>query len=121
MPALRIQLVAAVRQAFEQHWNGGMIHRIGAVITGQILLAHISDIARFAIVSEQMIKRLVPIRTHILRNCLIPFFAIGEGRINVKHHTPESEELVPNRIAKAEMRMCDQRGGSKSTRKGCGG
>src|SRR3546814_7492290 len=41
--------------------------------------------------SEQVIKRLIPVRTHILRNGLIPFLAIGEDRINIEHHATKSE------------------------------
>src|SRR3546814_18758131 len=57
--------------------------------------------------SEQVIKRLIPVRTHILRNGLIPFLAIGEDRINIEHHATKSEHAVLHNVADTEAGMRD--------------
>src|SRR3546814_18060350 len=82
--------------------NDDVVH---VIVEHESMLSYIRDIAAFAIFREQVIKRLIPVRTHILRNGLIPFLAIGEDRINIEHHATKSEHEVLHNVADTEAGM----------------
>src|SRR3546814_15298098 len=84
--------------------NDDVVH---VIVEHESMLSYIRDIAAFAIFREQVIKRLIPVRTHILRNGLIPFLAIGEDRINIEHHATKSEHAVLHNVADTEAGMRD--------------
>ncbi len=71
------------------------------IVHHQILLADISDVARFAIVGERMIERLVA-----ARGCSgldsVPFLAVGEDRIDIEHHAAKAEDAVFHLVADPE-------------------
>src|SRR3546814_3784391 len=68
-----------------------------------------------------MVERLVPVRTQILGDRLVPFLAIGEDRIDIEDHAAEIEQAVPNNLADSEIGMRDRRrldGGGEVGEKG---
>src|SRR3546814_16396551 len=70
-----------------------------------------------------MVERLVPVRTKILGDRLVPFLAIGEDRIDIEDHAAEIEQAVPNNLADSEIGMRDRRrldGGGEDGEKGLG-
>ena len=79
------------------------------VVGQQILLADIGDVARFRILGEQMVERLVLGRPDLLGDRLIPFLAVGEDRIDVEDHAAEVEQPVAHHLADREAGMGDRR------------
>ena len=82
-----------------------MVDRLVGIVGDQILLADIGDVARFHILGEQMVERLVLARPDILRDRLIPFRAVGEDRIDIEDHAAKIEYAVAHDIADREARM----------------
>ncbi len=76
-----------------------MIHRAALAVAHQITLAYISDIARFFILREEVIERLIARRTHVLGDRLIPFFAIGKNGIDIEDHAAKIEQAVADDLA----------------------
>jgi hypothetical protein len=50
-----------------------------------ILLGNIGDVFALSIFREQMIERLILVRSHLGRNRLIPLLGVVEFRIDVEH------------------------------------
>lgn len=79
-----------------------MINRSAFCIRDQVTLADIGDVARFLIFREQMVKWLIARRAHFFGDRLIPFFAIGEDRIDVENDAAEIEMPVANNFANSK-------------------
>lgn len=74
------------------------------IIGAQIALGGIGDVATVAIGGEQMIKRLVLLRTHAFRDSLPPFFGIGEFRIDIEHDAAKFKQVVLDHLSDIELR-----------------
>jgi len=85
------RLVTALCQLTEQLLHRRMADRLSGQILEQILLRHVSNIGCIVILGQQMVVGLILSRADILRNRLIPLFAIAELRIHVKYDSPEWE------------------------------
>lgn len=86
-----------------------MLHRLRRLVSLQILLAHISDIASFAIVGEKMVKWLIPWGARSLGDRFVPFLAIGENRIDIEDYAPKTEQTVADRVSDTKTGMSDSR------------
>ena len=91
----------------EQSCDIGMAYGFAAIIEQQILLTDIGDIAAFATFREKMIKRLVSRWLEILWNGFIPFFAIGEDRINIIDYAAKIKNPMADDIADRKTRIED--------------
>lgn len=87
-----------------------MINRSAACIGKQVLLADIGDVGTVVILSQQVIKWLLAAWADVLRDSLVPFFAIGKDRINIEDHTAKIEHPVAHNIANPEARLDVTRG-----------
>ena len=116
----RAQLIFAVSLSPEHSRDRWMIHRFPTVVSEQVLLAHISDIAGFAIFGEQVIEGLMLVGAGVFRDRLIPFLAVGEDGIDVEHDAPETEAAMLDDIADAEMRV-DNGGRAHISPENCSG
>ena len=94
--------VAAVLELFEQLRDGRMIDRATFGISHEISLADIGHVGGFLVLGEQVVEWLVARRADVLGDGFVPFFAIGEDRIDIEDHTAEIEESVANNLANAE-------------------
>ena len=106
---LALQVIAAVGERFEQVRHRRVLHRFGGAVRHQILLADISDVARFRILREQVVKGLLLGWPHFLRDCLIPLLAIGEDWIDVEDHAAKVEQAVADHVADREAGVDDRR------------
>src|SRR5665213_100739 len=68
--------------------------RRARIVGQQVLLGNIGDIFRFRVLGEQMIKRLVLVRTDVLGDRQPPFLGIVKFRIDVENHAPERKHPV---------------------------
>ena len=75
MPVLGLELVAALGEAVEHAADRRMVDRLALVVGDEVLLADISDVARLAVLGEQMVEGLVLVRADRLGDRLIPFVA----------------------------------------------
>lgn len=104
---LTLERVAAIFKSIEHPRYRRVINRPFFIVRDQILLADISNIAVFSILSEQMIKWLITARTNVFGDCRIPFFAIGKNGIDIKHNTAKFEHAVADNFANAKAGMGD--------------
>ena len=108
VPMLATQRIMAVGIAVEKAGNRGMIDHLIAIITNEILLAYISDVAAFVVLGEEMIKGLILGGPKILGDRFIPFFAVCEDRIDVEDDAAKLEQPVPHHLAYGEAGMADR-------------
>ena len=106
----RLGLSRNYAELVEQFGQSRMVHRATLAIGQQVLLADIGDIAGFAVLGEQVVERLFAVRADFLGDGFVPFLAIGEDRVDIKHHAAEIEHAVTHDIADAKARLCAQRG-----------
>src|SRR5206468_5304478 len=99
VPVLRPQLVAAALEPVEHARNARVVDRLISLVRQQILLADISDVARFRIFSEQVIEGLILGRPDRLRDRFIPFVAVGEDRVDIEDHAAKVEQSVAHDLA----------------------
>jgi len=76
-----------------------MAHRFAALIRQKILLGDIGDVFGVVVLGEQMIERLILVRTHVGRDRLVPFLGIVENRIDIEYDAAERVEAVPDDLA----------------------
>ena len=86
-----------------------MVHWPVFGIGQQVLLADIGDIAAVRIFGEKMVERLILMRANSLWNGVIPFFAIGEDRVDIKHDAAKIEYAVAHDIADGKAGFGDGR------------
>lgn len=79
-----------------------MVHRSRLTINDQILLANISHIARFFVLSEQVIEGLIAVRSNFFGDRFVPFFAVCKDRVDIKDHTAKVEQAVAHNITNAK-------------------
>ncbi len=81
-----------------------MIHWTAVAVGDQVLLADVGDVARVLVLGEQMVERLIAVRTDFFRDRIVPFLAIGEDRVDIKNHSAEVEQTVANHVTNTEAR-----------------
>jgi hypothetical protein len=116
VPVLLPQAVAPVLQPREQPGDRGMVDRLVAVVGDQVLLADIGDVARFAVLGEQVVEGLVLLRADLFGDRLVPFVAVREDGIDVEDHPAEIEHAVADDVADREIGMRDRRRGDLGNR-----
>jgi len=94
--------IATVLELFKKLRDCGVIDRSTLTVAHQIALAHVSDIARFLVLSEKVIKRLIARWTHVLRDCFVPFFAVCKDRIDIEDYSAKVEQAVAYDLANAK-------------------
>ena len=105
MAVLTLQSVATIGQSIEQTGNRRMLDWFVAVVMHQVLLADISDVAGFGILSEQVIEGLILTWAEALGDSLIPFLSICEYRVNVEDDAAKVEHAVTHHIPNREAGM----------------
>ena len=93
-----------------------MVDRTAVRVCEQVLLAHICDVGGILILSQQVIKWLVAVRAHLLRDRLVPFFAIGKDRVDIEDYAAKIEQPMPHYVTDSETRFYMTGGGDRSTR-----
>src|SRR5262249_42805849 len=73
----------------------------------KVLLGDIGDIGALGVLGEQVVERLILVRTHFGGDRLIPFICVVEFRIVVEHDPAEREDAV------ADHRSDGKFGGAK--------
>jgi hypothetical protein len=96
------QTIASVDEILEQLCHARVVDRAAFAVAEQVLLADLGDVGGMVFFREQVVKRLLALRTDVLGNRLVPFLAVGEDRIDVEHHPAEVEHAVLDDIADAE-------------------
>ncbi len=74
------------------------------MIGEQILLADIGDVGTVLIFRQQMIERLLPPWADIFRDRLIPLFAVGKNRVDIKDYAAKIERSVSHDFADSKPR-----------------
>jgi hypothetical protein len=74
------------------------------------LLADIRDVAVVAVLREQVIKRLVLCRADFSRDGVVPFFAIGKNRVNIKYYAAKFKDAVAYNVTDCEHGFGNVRG-----------
>ena len=80
-----------------------MPDRLAGIVRQQVLLGDIGDVFGFRVLREQMVERLVLVRTHVLGDRQPPFLGVVEFRIDIEDHAPERENPVANDLADLEL------------------
>src|SRR5688572_4229050 len=91
-------------EPIEQLFDGRMVDRPALAVILQVLLADVSDIARLAVLGEQVVKRLLTRRPYVGGNGFVPFLAVGEDRVDVENHAAEVIHPMLDDIANGETR-----------------
>ena len=99
MAVLRLERVALAIEGVEQRADRRMIDRVAFIVGDEVLLADVGDVARLGIFGEEMVKRLVLGRPHVIGDRRIPFVAVGELGVDVEDYPPEIEQAMANDIA----------------------
>src|SRR4029077_7745519 len=95
----RARPIAAAAVLDEDFGDLRMPHRLAAIVRQQILLGHIGDVFGLVVLGEQVIERLVLMRSDFRGDRLVPFVGIVEHRIELEHHAAERIEAVPDDLA----------------------
>jgi hypothetical protein len=103
------QKIAAILEGSEDAGKGRVIDWAAFVIGLQILLADISDVARFSVLSEEVVERLVLARADFLRDRIVPFFGVREDGIDIEDDAAEIEDAVTDHVANRKMGVGDGR------------
>ena len=96
------QRIASVREIIKNLRNRWMIYGAAVAVALQILLADISHVGRILIFGEQVIKRLIAARAHVLGDRFVPLFAVGKDRIDIENNPAEAKFPVAYDIANRE-------------------
>ncbi len=102
--------VASVFELLEILMHIRVRDRAGKRVPDQILLTDIGDVITLVAFGEQVVERLVAIGPDLFGNGLIPFFAIGEDRIDIEDDTAKIESFVTHDIANREVCAQSTRG-----------
>lgn len=102
MTMLGTQAILFAVEAVEHRSDRRVVDRLLAVVGDQVLLTDIGDIGRFRVFREQVIKGLVLGRPHRFGDCVVPFVAIGELRIDIEDDSAEVEQPVADDFADSE-------------------
>src|ERR1700676_4294923 len=76
-----------------------MPDRLAGIVRQQVLFGNIGDVFRFRILGEQMIERLILVRTDILGARQPPFLGIVEFLIAIEDHAPERKDPVGDNLS----------------------
>jgi len=76
-----------------------MPDRLARLVGQQVLFRNVGDVFGFRVLGQQVIKRLILVRTHFLRDRQPPFLGIVEYRINIVNHATEREYPVADDLA----------------------
>jgi len=82
-----------------------MIDRAGFRITSQVLLADVRNVTAFIVLGQKVVERLIARGAYVCGDRFIPFFAIGEDRVDVENDTPKIEQFMPYDISYSEPRL----------------
>ena len=96
MPGLALRLVAAVRLLVEHVLDLWMADRVAGIVFQQVLFRDIGDVFGLRILGQQVVKRLVLAWPDLGGNGLIPFFRVGELRVDVEDDAAEREQPMAN-------------------------
>lgn len=101
-----MERVRSIRERAEHVGYIRVVHRLTRIVRNQVLLGYISDVIALIVFGEQMVVRLFLARTAVFGNGLIPFFGIGELRVNVKDDTAERVFLMTDNLSQMIFCAC---------------
>src|SRR5450432_3824239 len=84
-----------------------MPDRLSGIIRQEILLGNIRDVFGIRVLREQVVERLILVRTHLFRNRQPPFLGVVEFGINVENHPAERKDPVANDLP--DLKFCGSR------------
>lgn len=100
-----MQAVASAGKVREQLGNVRVIDRSTIAIAHEILLADIGNIGAFLVLGQQVVERLVPVRTNIFGDGFVPFLAVGKHGIDIEYDTAKPEKPVTHDVANSKARL----------------
>jgi hypothetical protein len=95
--------IAAILEGSEDAGQCRMIDRSALVVGFEILLADISDVARFPVLREEVVEGLVLSRADFLGDRIVPFFGVRKDGIDVEDHAAEIENAVADHVPDRKM------------------
>jgi hypothetical protein len=99
----------AIPKILEELGDLRMPQRLVGFVGQEILLRDIGHILGVRVLGKKMLVGLVLGRPHILRDGLVPFFGIGEGRVHIEDDAPEGIDPVPDNLADLELCAANRR------------
>ena len=110
MTQLPLQGVATVFELSKKLPQFRVIYRTLFLVSDQILLADIGDIARLPVLCEQVIEGLILRGADVFRNGVVPFFAVRKDGVDIEYDAPEWEDFMADNRANAKSGMRNGRG-----------
>ena len=83
-----------------------MIDRLARVIRDEVLFADIGDVIALIVFGEQVVEGLLPPRTAVLGDGVIPLLGVGEFGVHVEDHPPEGMFLVTDHLTQGVFGVC---------------
>ncbi len=110
MPQFPLQWVATVFELPKKLSQFRVIHWTLLLVSDQILLADISDIARLSVLSEQMVEGLILGGADVFRDGIVPFLAVRKDWVDIKDHPAKRKDAVADDVPNAEACVGYRRG-----------
>jgi hypothetical protein len=89
---LAAQRVTAAVEIAENAADRRVVHRPALIVGQEVLLAHISDVAAFRILGEEVVEGLVLARADLLGDRLVPFLVLANTGSTSKM-TPRNSKM----------------------------
>ena len=99
--------VAAVAARAEHLADLRVIDRTVGRVIDQVLLGDIGDVVALRVLREEVVERLIALRTSVLGYGIVPFLGIRELRVDVEHDAAEVEMPVLHHGADREFGLND--------------
>ena len=100
------QRIGTIGEGAEQIGDIGVVHRLPRIIGHEVLLGHIGHIVALIVLGQEMIEWLIFHRPVLFGNRRIPFFGVGEFRVDVKNHAPKGMLLVTDNLPEVIFCAC---------------
>jgi len=107
---LPLQGVATVFELSKKLPQFRVIYRTLFLVSDQILLADIGDIARLPVLCEQVIEGLILRGADVFRDGIVPFFAVCKDRVDIENHPAKREDAMADDVPNAEACVRYRRG-----------
>lgn len=110
MPQFPLQWVATVFELPKKLSQFRVIHWSLFLVSDQILLADISDIARLSVLGEQVIEGLILGGADVFRDGIVPFLAVRKNGVDIEDHPAKRKDAVADDVPNAEACVGYRRG-----------
>ena len=91
----------------EQLWDLRVTQRFAAVILEQVLLRYVGDILGFVVLRQEVVERLILMRTFVFRDRFPPFLSIRKFRVYIEDESAEGVKPMSYDLADMEFRRSD--------------